>query len=71
MFNTRSNDRAIIKFEIYKAATCRHGSASLSCIALPSSKTGKIFRHMLPVSGVFQPKSRYATMTFDFPSLKF
>jgi hypothetical protein len=70
LFNTKSNDRAIIEFEIYKAVTCRHGSASLSCPALPSSQTGKSFCHMLPVSGVLQLKSRYVTMTFDFPSLK-
>jgi hypothetical protein len=48
-----------------------HGSLPLSCIALPSSQTGKTFRHILPVSGVLELKSRYVTMAFDFPSLKF
>jgi len=71
MFNTRSKGSAIIQFEIYKAVTCRQGSALLSCLALPSSQTGKSFRHMLPVSGVLQLKSRYVTMTSSFPHLKF
>jgi hypothetical protein len=70
MFNTRSKVSAIIEFQIHKAVNCRQGSALLSCLNLPSSHTGKSFRHMLPVSGVPQLKSRYVTMTSGFSSFQ-
>jgi hypothetical protein len=52
MFNARSKHSAIIQFEIYKAVNWRQGKALLSRLALPSSQTGKSFRHMLPFSVV-------------------